>query len=347
MKKYDIVFVTHLPSFYKTNLYNEVAKEKNIYVIFISRGSSQRNDDFIGKEINFDHVVLNEGDLETRTKISSLLKFLRVLFSLKFKKIVVGGWELPEFWAAVIFTGKCKNAVVVESTIYEYKSSLLKDKLKSLFLSRVSTAFCSGKPHVKLIDFFRFKGDIRVTKGVGLINFNSVSKDKTTPTDFAGNFVYIGRYSPEKGLLFLIAFFAQHPELTLTLYGDGPLVDEISRRKTANVHLRNYVSNSEVVQIIQQYNVFVLPSHSEPWGLVIEESLLAGVPVICSSVVGCSKELVTEPGTGAVFEDNNYDSLRNAIDDVRDNYPELIVKLTEIDIYNKNRIHQVSAYVEW
>jgi glycosyltransferase involved in cell wall biosynthesis len=57
----------------------------------------------------------------------------------------------------------------------------------------------------------------------------------------------------------------------------------------------------------------VLPSHSEPWGLVINESLSYGCPVVVSSACGCVPNLVLDGVTGYSFEVGNADALHKAL----------------------------------
>lgn len=347
MKEYDIVFITHLPSFYKTNLYNKISKRQKIYVIFVANGSIIRNKDFLGRENEFDFIILNKGVFEKRNKINSFLKTIGILLKLKYKRVIVGGWDLLEFWAPLLINNKTKNMVVVESTINEYKQSWFKYFLKKLFISRVSCAFCSGKPHVELIRHLGFTGDVKVTKGVGLINYNKFEGMQHNWYDgFTGSFVYVGRLSPEKGLVFLLDFFRKHPEYNITICGDGPLYDYLDKNKTDNVIIKGYLNNKEIIPEIQKADVFILPSYSEPWGLVVEESIIAGVPVICSSVVGCSSDLVQDMNFGTTFSAGDEESLMVAVMYVKDNYALLRDNIRNSNIYEKNREHQVSMYDE-
>jgi glycosyltransferase involved in cell wall biosynthesis len=57
----------------------------------------------------------------------------------------------------------------------------------------------------------------------------------------------------------------------------------------------------------------VLPSHSEPWGLVVNESLSYGCPVVVSSACGCVPDLVLDGLTGYSFEVENVDSLHKSL----------------------------------
>jgi len=57
----------------------------------------------------------------------------------------------------------------------------------------------------------------------------------------------------------------------------------------------------------------VLPSHSEPWGLVVNESLSYGCPVVVSELCGCVPELVIDGVTGYSFDAGDVEGLANAM----------------------------------
>jgi glycosyltransferase involved in cell wall biosynthesis len=57
----------------------------------------------------------------------------------------------------------------------------------------------------------------------------------------------------------------------------------------------------------------VLPSHSEPWGLVVNESLSYGCPVVVSKNCGCVPELVIDGVTGFSFETGDIGGLSTAM----------------------------------
>lgn len=75
--EYDYLFVTHLPAFYKVNLYNEIAKHCKVLVIFIAQSSQIRTQDFTQNTCAFDYYILNEGAFERRRIPKSLFTLWR------------------------------------------------------------------------------------------------------------------------------------------------------------------------------------------------------------------------------------------------------------------------------
>ena len=118
---YDYIIVTHIPAFYKVNLYNEMAKSLNILVLFISSNTNEkRSDDFIIlNNAKFKYKVLFDGNFQERNVYHNIKNLQEILKKLSFKKILVSGWDLKEFWYLVFTTAKEKNCLALESTIKE------------------------------------------------------------------------------------------------------------------------------------------------------------------------------------------------------------------------------------
>src|SRR5579872_30307 len=114
---YNYVFITHLPAFYKINLYNEIAKKCRVYVIFIAQSSTIRAPDFTKGDYHFEYCVLNNGSFEKRSLSKSLWRLFITLRSLRFERLVVGGWDLLEFWFAAFFSQHAKNGLALESSL--------------------------------------------------------------------------------------------------------------------------------------------------------------------------------------------------------------------------------------
>jgi glycosyltransferase involved in cell wall biosynthesis len=122
--------------------------------------------------------------------------------------------------------------------------------------------------------------------------------------------LFVGRLVGIKGLDRVIQAFAliaqKHPDASLIIIGDGP---ESSRLQelTASISLQDQVlfpGRFEGIPLLAWYNVgqiFVLGSHSEAFGAVINESMLAGEYVLCSRYAGAT-ELVRENLNGNIFD---------------------------------------------
>ena len=132
--------------------------------------------------------------------------------------------------------------------------------------------------------------------------------------------------SSEKGLYDLLkafgAIYAKFPKARLNLVGSGPLAQKLAARIAAQkmshaIALLGSKSLDEIAVLFQQCTALVLPSHSEPWGLVVNEALSYGCPVVVSSACGCVPDLALDGLTGYSFQFGDVDDLVRAMDSVR------------------------------
>jgi glycosyltransferase involved in cell wall biosynthesis len=115
--------------------------------------------------------------------------------------------------------------------------------------------------------------------------------------------LYVGRLVEGKGVRDLIEAFRQvrraRPDTQLLLVGYGPLEEEL-RGLISDTHLEGVVMPGHVPipQLPRFYvaaDCFVLPSHAEIWGLVLNEAAAFGLPLITTDRVGGGPDLI-EPG---------------------------------------------------
>jgi glycosyltransferase involved in cell wall biosynthesis len=118
----------------------------------------------------------------------------------------------------------------------------------------------------------------------------------------------VGRLVPKKQPLFLLeAFRRVRAELrcTLLVVGSGPLQAELERRVAADgipdVVFAGFVNQSEIAKAYACGDIFVLPSLvHETWGMVVNEAMNFGLPIVASSNVGCVEDLVEHGANGFV-----------------------------------------------
>ncbi len=94
--------------------------------------------------------------------------------------------------------------------------------------------------------------------------------------------------------------------IRLLIMGDGPLKAELeqSGRKLlgSRVELLGFVNQSSIGKYFKAADMFVLGSSFETWGLVVNEAMQFGLPVVVSDAAGCVRDLVIEGRTGFSFK---------------------------------------------
>lgn len=124
-------------------------------------------------------------------------------------------------------------------------------------------------------------------------------------------FLYVGRLSSEKQVdMLLTAFASVHaalPEARLRIVDGGPLEASLQSLAAtlgceASVEFTGGQSGQALYANYLEATALILPSRSEPWGLVVNEALHHGCPVIVSNRCGCVPELVEDSVCGLVVE---------------------------------------------
>ena len=119
-----------------------------------------------------------------------------------------------------------------------------------------------------------------------------------------------GRLVPMKGILPLLSAWARIPDelrarWTLCFVGDGPLahaVRDAARTRPGEIAHLPALSPREMPAIHAAADLHIFASLGDPWGLVVNEALACGVPVLCSRLAGCADDLI-EPGrNGWLFD---------------------------------------------
>lgn len=91
--------------------------------------------------------------------------------------------------------------------------------------------------------------------------------------------------------------------------------------------------------------MFILPSYYEPWGLVVEEALYWGLPVIVSDRVGSGEDMVRDLNTGLIFKNNDRDDLQRCIDRMEADYQSFERNVKTVD-WDAREAGQVDAYLK-
>ena len=313
------IVITNLPAFYKIRLFNEINKKVPLLVLFSGHGPEERNKDFFKGTIEFDYINLDKGFIKNFSLLRKLLK------RDSFKELILSGWDNVYMWIPLLFSPKQKNSVMVESSILESQVTGIKGILKKFFVKRCSKAYVPGKSNADLVQSLGFGGTVIKTKGCGIFNF--ITQPPYIAREKVQRFIYVGRLAEVKNLRFLIGVFNQLPNLTLDIIGFGPLEDELKSMAASNIIFHGAVDNTTLPSRYGEADVFILASRSETWGIVVEEALNNGLPVIVSDKVGCAEELVNE-SNGLIFKSDDEDSLKEAIK-----------KISDIEYYNKLRFN--------
>jgi glycosyltransferase involved in cell wall biosynthesis len=246
--------------------------------------------------------------------------------------VVMPGYHRVEYWAMlfVCIVLRRKRAVFCDSTEFDRPKASWRELAKRLFFSGCDGFFCYGirsKEYLMKYGADESKIVFRCQAAALPHGYDAgqvLGRYLALPraTSNVHRFTYVGRLAIEKGINDLLeAFAAVHAKVSnarLDLVGAGPLHAELVTR-VSELKLEHVVSFlgaksiNEFAELFVESTALVLPSHSEPWGLVVNEALSYGCPVVVSNVCGCAPDLVVDGVTGYSFEVGDVEALARAM----------------------------------
>ena len=283
--------------------------------------------------------------------------------------LVPGYYTLPAIAAALWARSHHRVSILMtESTAFDHVRVGWKERAKSLLLRLLfDAAVTGGKAHRRYLEQLNFPSD-RVAQAYDVVNNHAiaaaVADARTRDASAFGlppqpYFLYVGRLAPEKNLEPLlsawIAFRKAGGTWPLVLVGDGPSASRLQQQARASafgadVHFPGLRGSRELPPFYAFAGCFVLPSAREPWGLVVNEAMAAGLPVLVSSQCGCADDLVEEGGNGFRFDPASTSELSERLTQIADLAPEIRKRMGEtseriISAYTPQRFGQEIARV--
>lgn len=127
--------------------------------------------------------------------------------------------------------------------------------------------------------------------------------------------LYVGQFVYRKGIDVLIkATKRLTSEYGVYLVGGVPTQEYLDMQKNINnLHFVGFKSKTELAEFYKAADVFVLPTREDIWGLVINEAMAYGLPVITTTTCGSGRELISDDINGYLVQPDNEDELCKAI----------------------------------
>lgn len=232
--------------------------------------------------------------------------------------VAVTGYGDPAMRAAAQWARKCGRKAVLfsESQKCDWPRNPIKEYIKGVWVrNHYDAAFVGGSSAAAYLESLGFDPD-RIWRGYNVVDneyfairteavrphSERLRRELKLPERF---FLYVGRFSIEKNLIKLFRAFRQYRAIAgeaawdLVMVGNGPQDAELKAvaedLRLKGVHWTGFKQINELPQYYALASAFVLSSLKEPWGLVVNEAMASGLPVLVSQRCGCAHDLV-QPG---------------------------------------------------
>lgn len=286
---------------------------------------------------DYPYRVLFTGTYERVGTLRMTWALLRDFLTSRGDVVVLAGYERPEYWALLLLCLLLRQPrlVFVDGTIYDRPRKGWRESAKRWFFQRCDGILCYGSLSREYLRSYDVAA-ARIFPGCQatalahdydaasvLSSYQATQPQRAAePQSPEPRFLYLGRLAVEKGLFDLLEAFksihTRQPGARLDLVGAGPLRTALVARISelaldTAVSLQGTRDVSEFASLFAASTAMVLPSYSEPWGLVVNEALSYGCPVVVSDRCGCVPELVVSGVTGFTFAAGNVEALSQAM----------------------------------
>ncbi|MFZ0293976.1 MAG: glycosyltransferase family 4 protein [Candidatus Sulfotelmatobacter sp.] len=334
-----LVIITEIIAPYRIPVLNALAQleEIQLEVIFLSENDPSLREWKIYKdEIKFDYRVLPSW--RQRLGRYNLLINRGVhaaLSGIEPNIVLCGGYNYLASWSAARWARSHRVPLLLwsESTAWDRRRGYpLVEFMKARFLKSCAAFVVPGRSS------FEYLTDLGVApqriftarNAVDTVCFSHLAeKARRNESQVRSRhhlpsryFLYVGRLVKDKGVFELLEAYAQleaeiRRNIGLVFVGTGSdsrkLTERAAKICPCVVQFSGFVHREELPEIYAFADALIFPTHSDPWGLVVNEAMACNLPVILTNVAGCASDLVQDGWNGFVIAPGDVAQLARAM----------------------------------
>lgn len=325
-----VLFITNIPSPYRLRFFETLGKSCELTVLFERVSSNERDASWLQTEfLHFKGIFLKGIKLGVDKAFSwDVIRYLKQHFDV----IFVTDFLSPTGMLATWYMKKRGIPYILESDGgFVGQEGWLKKAIKTGAIRGAFAYFSTGTVHD---EYYLAYGAERAR--LVRYPFSSVVAEKVLrrPLTCEEKFsirerlgikekkviLYVGQFIHRKGVDVLLKAY-QHSKQAEGLYLIGGTPTEeyqriVEERHLANVHYIGFKKPEVIAEYYKAADVFVLPTRYDIWGLVVNEALAYGLPVVTTRRCLAGLEMVEKKGTGLLCKAENIDELASCIDEV-------------------------------
>jgi L-malate glycosyltransferase len=231
----------------------------------------------------------------------------------------------PIFVAACLLRLLGRRVIIMQDSKFDDKQrSMWRELGKAVLYRPYSAAFVGGRRSKSYLEFLGMPAE-RVVTGYDTVSMGRLMRLAGTdpapkgPAYAERYFTVIARFVPEKNLELVLDAYAAYRQRRrgqpreLLLCGAGPLEDALKQRVAQGgidgVRFCGWLDEQRVARVLASSLALILPSKEEPFGLVVNEAIALGVPVLVAENCGARDLLVRSGVDGYVIEPDNTEGL--------------------------------------
>lgn len=346
-----VLFITNIPAPYRIDFYNELGKSVDLTVIFEAKGAEGIKFNWNIDEIkNFKAIFLSEENINEKKVDWKIFKYIK---KNKYDHIVATSYSYFTEMAALIYMKLRRIPYYLETDgglIRE--ENFVKRIYKKFLVSNAKGYFSPSKCSDDYLAFYGAKRNIiyrypfTSLKNNDILNDIPKMEEKVKLKTELGIkekkvVLSVGQFIYRKGYdILLKACKELDEEIGVYIVGGEPTEEYLKLKKElnlSNVHFEGFKSKEEISKYYKLADLFVLPTREDIWGLVINEALSCGLPVITTNKCVAGLELIKNKKNGSIIELEDYNLISNEINIIINNP-------CSLKIMQKNSLEIIKLY---
>lgn len=355
MKK--VIFCTNIPSPYRVDFFNEFGKYCDLTVLYERHSSSERNDAWKGSSAqNFNEVYLDLTPVGVdRARGPALKNYIKTHVC---DILIFTNYVSPATMEAIVWCRIHGRRYYIEyDGGFNKKDNLLKGLLKKFLLKGAIGHFTTADEHIRYLkslginetNIFKYpftsisEDDIAVanvltTKGRDFYKRRLGISEKTMILT-VGRFSYDNGYGKGFDILMKLAEYLD-PSVGIYIVGDKPTAEFAQWKNSKNlehVHFVGFKDKTDLAEYYAAANIFTILSRGDVWGLVVNEAMSYGLPIITSDKCIAGIELVQDGVNGYIvnLDDFNY---------LKCKFEQLLSNENQMEALGRNSFLSIAAY---
>ena len=320
------VILTEIIAPYRIPVFNALAARNDVdpHIIFLSENDPGLRQWHVYKdEIKFSCEVLPSFRRHLGSYNLLLNKGVEAALSrARPQAIICGGYNYRAYWQAARWSASNQTTLLLwsESNSADKRRNSIAEFLKKRFVRMCRAYLAAGvTSRDYLLQLGAPPGSVFIAPDAVDVTMYAAGAAKaraSSPEVRAQHalperyFLYVGRLVEEKGVFDLLAAYAALDEniratIGLVIVGDGSAREELQHRASnihpANIKFGGWVHRERISEFYALADALIFPTHSDPWGLVVNEAMACGLPIVASNVAGCVADLVYPSKNGFTF----------------------------------------------
>ena len=316
-----VLYLSNIPSPYRVKFFEELGKECDLTVVFERSESSERDDSWASNGYNHFNAIFCKG-INVGVDHSLSFKPLSAIRKTKADEIIVtNNMSITGFWEILYLKlRKIPYALEGDGAFCPERENIIKKIVKKFLTKGAKNYYSTCDNHDKYYIRYGARKE-RIIR----YPFSSVMKsDLQRPSDEekqeARNkldiqeknvIVSIGQFIHRKGFDTLCdAMMDVEGDVGVYILGGEKLPFDV---KDPRIHTSGFKKPEVRDMYLKAADIFVLPTREDIWGLVINEAMAKGVPVISTYKCNAAVEMIKNGYNGYIIESNEVSELSNSI----------------------------------